>query len=383
MIGPVQERVPNPASHARPRVPASFRRVAAFLILLLGACLLAEIVIFDSGLYARFLDPDLSATGYVERIVAVEMRRPLSGRKEVLVVGNSRMAEGFSAKIANEYKPGNGYWFVNFGANGTGGRVWYYLVRDIDPQRNRYAAITLPIDDYDDPDDYEDVADRASEMPLLANRLRVSDVIPYTLSFTTWKSRREVLRGLLFEGLTYQRDFQLFVEHPVRRLQWVADLEAHGPRKRYAYTGMPGSLSGLQVDWVRGRVTFPPGMSEAQQSEYQSRLFSRPPQLGRNRAFEVRWLGALVDLYRGSHTKIIVFQAPRGPSPRPTPLARLPWTIVDELRKRPWVTIIDRKTFQDLERPELFADHVHLNATGRKLFSPRLADTVKQTLSGQ
>ncbi len=117
------------------------------------------------------------------------------------------MAEGFSAKLANQYKPQDGYQFVNFAVSGTGDRVWYYLVRAVDPQRNRYAAITIPIDDYDDPDDYEDVADRVSEMPFLINRLRLTDILPYTLSFTNWKSRLQVFRGLIFEGTVYQRDF--------------------------------------------------------------------------------------------------------------------------------------------------------------------------------
>jgi hypothetical protein len=366
----------NPSLQGAPA--ASLPKVAVFLAVLLGAYLLGEILIFHSGLYARFLEPDLSATGYLERILYSEVHRPSTGKKEVLVVGNSRMAEGFSAKIANQSPSSDGYWFVNFGVSGTGDRVWYYLVRDVDPHRDRYAAIAVPIDDYDDPDDYEDVADRVSEMPLLANRLRLTDIVPYTLSFTTWPSRIQVLRGALFEAVTYQRDFQQFMEHPTRRLQRVADFRAHGDEARYDYGGMDKSLAGLHVDWTTHTVTFPPGMPEDQRRDYTSLFFSQPPQLGRNRAFEVRWLGALVDLYHNSKTRIIIFQAPRSPAPRPVSLAHLPWTIVDELRKRPWVTVIDRQTFEDLEKPEYFADHVHLNATGRKLFSPRLAEAVKK-----
>lgn len=375
MIGTVQEH-----SLTRPRVAASFRNVAGFLGVLAAAYLACEILLFHSGFYARILEPDFSATGYLERILYSEVHRPPTDKKEVLVVGNSRIAEGFSAKIANEYKPDD-YWFVNFGVSGTGDRVWYYLVRDVDPHRNRYAAIAIPIDDYSDPDDYEDVADRASEMPLVANRLKVTDIIPYTMSFTSWKSRREVLRGALFEAITYQRDFLQFLEHPSRRLKKVADLRAHGAKMRYDYGGMDKSLAGMHVDWANERVTFPPGMPEDQQRDYTSRFFSRPPQLGRNRAFEVRWLGALVDLYRNSKTRIILFQAPRSPAPRPVPLAHLSWTIVDELRKRPWVRVIDGSAFEDLETPELFADHVHLNSTGRKQFSPRFAERVKAAFS--
>lgn len=355
----------------------SFRNIARFVSPLIAAYLLCEILIFHSGLYARFLHPDLSATGYLERVLSDEVHRPPTAKKEILVVGNSRIAEGFSAKVANEYRSQDGFWFANLGVSGSGDRVWYYLVRDVDPHRDRYAAIAIPIDDYDDPDDYEDVADRASEMPLLANRLTLADIVPYAMSFTTWKSRGEVLRGWFFLGLTYQRDFQLFFEHPTRRLRFVADMRAHGAQNRYDYLGINRSLAGMKVDWVNRRVT---GLPADLQRDYESRLFSRPPQLGRNYAFEARWLGALVDLYRNSKTRIVIFQAPRGPAPRPVPLARLKWTIVDELRKRPWVRVIDRHQFEDLERSELFADHVHLNSTGRKLFSPRLAEAIKNKL---
>jgi hypothetical protein len=360
------------------RQAASFRNVAAFLAVLLGGYLLCENLLFRSGFYGRFLEPDMSATGYLERILYSEKHRAPTGKKEVLVVGNSRMAEGFSAKLANQHSVNTGYWFSNFGVSGTGDRVWYYLVRDVDPHRDRYAAITIPIDDYDDPDDYEDVADRASEMPLLVNRLRVTDILPYTLSFTTWKSRLEVFRGLALPGTVYQRDFQQFMEHPSRRLERVDDFRAHGDAIRYNYGGMAKSLAGLQVDWAHQQITFPPDMPEEQRQNLTGIFFSQPPQHGRNRAFEVRWLGALVDLYRGSKTRIIIFQAPRSPAPRPTSLAHLPWTIVDELRKRPWVSVIDRKVFEDIEKPELFGDHVHLNTAGRKLFSPRLADAVSK-----
>ena len=359
---------------------ASAGSVGLFLLTLLAGYLTAEFLVFRSGFYSRYLEPELSAAGSLESAVNSEIQRVPSGKREILVVGNSRMAEGFSAKLANEQGRAASLFFSNFAVSGTGNRVWYYLVRDIDPQRNRYAAITIPIDDYSDPDDYEDVADRVSEMQFLVNRLRVSDILPYTMSFTRWKSRLEVLRGLTMQGTIYQRDFQDFAEHPTRRLKRVEDFRLRGDEALYDYGGMPSSLAGLKVDWVRRQIQFPAGMPEHQQRALTEIIFSQPPQKGMNRAFEVRWLGALVDLYRGSKTRIIVFQAPRSPAPRPASLAHLPWTIVDELRKRPWVTAIDGHQFEDLEKPELFGDHVHLNAAGRKLFTPRLAAAVQNSL---
>ncbi|HEY3838596.1 MAG TPA: hypothetical protein VGL72_18580 [Bryobacteraceae bacterium] len=358
---------------------ATFGNVATFLAVLIAGYLISDTLLFHSGFYGRFLEPDMSATGYLERILSSEIHRAPSGKHEILIIGNSRIAEGFSAKLANQHTTADNLWYVNFGVSGTGNRVWYYLVRDVDPHRNRYAAIAVPIDDYDDPDDYEDVADRVGEMPLLVNRLRLTDILPYTFSFHTWKARLEVFRGLAFPAIVYQRDFQQFLEHPSRRFKRIDDFRVHGPQQRYDYGGMAKSLAGLSVDWAHRTITFPPGMPERQRQELTGTFFSQPPQKGKNRAFEMRWLGTLVDLYRGSQTRIILFQAPRSPAPRPVPLGHLPWTAVDELCKRSWVSVVDRRAFEGLEKPELFADHVHLNADGRQLFSPRLADAVRKS----
>jgi hypothetical protein len=364
----------------RRRQAASFRNVAAFLAVLLAGYAAAEILLFRSGFYAGLLEPEFSATGSVERAVYDEIHRTPGGRKEILVVGNSRIAEGFSAKLANDSSSDEGYWFINLGIPATGDRIWYYVVRDVDPHRNRYAAITIMIDDYNDPDDYEDVADRVEELPLAINRIRLTDVLPYTLSFTTWKSRLKIFRGLMMQGTVYQRDFQEFMEHPSRRLARVKEFRALGSNYGYDYEGIDHSMAGLMVDWAHQTVTFPPDIPEDRQRDLRDFFFNEPPQNGRIRDLQVRWLRPLIDLYRGSNTRIFIFQTPRSPAPRPTSLAHLPWTTVDELRKRPRVTVIDRHAFEDLEKPELFADHIHLNAAGRKIFSPRLAETVKAAL---
>lgn len=373
-----KEPKPPMVRQSRPPVPVSFRGVVLFLATLLAGFAFCETVLFRSGFYARFVEPEVSMTGSLERTFYDETHRRLTDKKEVLVIGNSRMAEGFSEKVANEYKQ-DGFHFNNVGVPGSGDRIWYYLVRDVDPHRDRYAAIAIPIDDYDDPDDYEDVADRASELPLVINHLRLTDIAPYTLSFTTWKSRLQVFRGLTLEGVVYQRDFQDFLEHPGERLQRVQDFREHGLEYGYGYQGLPHSLAGLHVDWTNHRVTLPPDFAEKPEA-VADQLFRQPPQRGMIRAYEVRWLGALVDLYRDSKTRIVIFQVPRSPAPAPVARVHLPWTSIDELRKRSWVKVADRQTFEDMERPEWFADFAHLNAAGRTVFSPRLADLVKANL---
>ena len=361
----------------RPKVPATFRGVATFLAVLVCGYLIAEFLFFRSGFYTRYLEPE-SSTGSFEGTFRLEKNRAPTHKKEVLVVGSSRLAEGFSAKLSDRYKPEDGYRFFNCAVPSSGARTFYYQIRDLDPQRNRYAAIAIPIDDFNDLDDIEDVADRVSDIRLEINRLRVTDIVPYTLSFTRWKSRREILRGVLFKGTVYQLDLADFIEHPTERLARVKMFRENAGGWGYDYGGIERNLAGLNVDWTTRHATYPPGMPEDQRRFLENVFFEKHLQRGRNRDFEVRWLGLLVDRYRDSKTKIIIFQPPRGPFPRPSP--NLPWTAVDELRKRSWVTIIDSHKFESLEKPELFADHVHLNSEGRKIFTPMFVDAVKEVV---
>ena len=193
------------------------------------------------------------------------------------------------------------------------------MLRDLDPHRNRYAAIAIPIDDYQDLDDLDDVADRTPDLSLVINRLRFSDILPFTFSFTRWKTRRIVFRAALFKGFTYQRDLADFIEHPSERLARVRMFRKSGDGWAYDYGGIDHNLAGMTVDYATRRVTFPPGIPLDTRQFLEAAFFHQAEQRGRTRAFEVRWLGAIADQYRASKTRLIFFQAPRGPAPRPSP----------------------------------------------------------------
>jgi hypothetical protein len=367
-----QRRAPS-----RPPRPSTLSGVISLLALLVVGYLTADTILFRSGFYVRFLEPE-SFTGSFERTFKIEKDRAPSGKKEVLVVGSSRLAEGFFTKLANQYKPEDGYRFFNCSVPSSGSRTFFYMIRDLDPKRNRYAAIAVPIDDFEDPDDNENPADRAMEVRLVVNRLRLSDILPYTLSYPRWASRREVFRSALLKGTVYQSDIADFIEHPKERLERVRIFKENNGGWSYDYGGLERSLAGLSVDWANHHATFPASLNPDEQRFIEGVFFHTAPQKGNMRAFEVRWLGSLIKLYEGSKTKIILFQAPRGPVHRPAP--HLAWTSIDELRKYPSVLVIDGHRFEFLERPELFADHVHLNSEGRKQFTPLLVDAIKESL---
>src|SRR5450756_2222883 len=96
------------------------------------------------------------------------------------------------------------------------------MLRDLDPTRDRYRAIVLGVDDYDDEDSAYDIGDDLATLHYVAARLRFSDVIPFALSFENRTARWEAFRGSLLKGTVFQRDILAFLSHPSKRL---ADVE--------------------------------------------------------------------------------------------------------------------------------------------------------------
>ena len=94
--GPVRTTFPT-----EPTTSPRQLRVARTLFLGIAAFLCVDGALFHSGLYVSILAPS-SYAGRVWRITLPEKERLPSGLKEVLVLGDSRIAEGFSATLANE-----------------------------------------------------------------------------------------------------------------------------------------------------------------------------------------------------------------------------------------------------------------------------------------
>src|SRR5438034_11785795 len=68
-----------------------------------------------------------------------------SGLKEVLVVGDSRIAEGFSAAAADKLGSEAGFKFLSVAEAASSIDIWYYALREVDPAAHRYTAIVFPM----------------------------------------------------------------------------------------------------------------------------------------------------------------------------------------------------------------------------------------------
>ena len=368
--------VSAPASRT-PR--GSTLRVAATCLAALLAAFGVDALLFRTGIYASILEPD-STAGIFELTFRGELlRQAENGDNMVATVGDSRFA--YLPRQANLLTPKSGLVFRNAGAAGTDARAWYYMLRDLDPTARRYRAIVVGVDDYDDEDGYEDHDDDIRVLHYAILRLRLTDVIPLASSFTSWAHRWEVFRGGLFKGFVLQRDVRAFLSHPRKRFKDVAQYNEGWESWTYNYVEDPRSMAGLQIDWTAMKATFAAGADDVQRNTVRDVLM-RPvaPQTGRLASFRRRWLGRILDRYKGSRTKIIFLRLARGPVVRPENLVRKLSSSIREFASRPNVVLLDEHAFDSLERPELFKDALHLNRDGAALFAPMLVEEVGKVL---
>jgi hypothetical protein len=162
----------------------------------LAAFFAADGILFRTGWYTRYLEPDSSA-GTLESQLYWLRHTPPSGKPEVLVIGDSRIAEGFSSRVADAVTDRH-LQFWNFGMAGTTLRVWYYSLRAADPTRHRFAAIVMAIDNYSDADWFGLSEDRVTDQNFVVMQLGLSDCIDFASSMNKTTLRLHALFVLRF-----------------------------------------------------------------------------------------------------------------------------------------------------------------------------------------
>ena len=349
-------------------------------VITLLAFLCVDAAIFRSGWYNRYVEPD-STTGDTEYHLRWLRNTPRTAQPEVAVVGDSRIAEGFSAPRADT-ELANRLHFWNLGMPGATPRAWYYFLRDADHSRHRFAAIVLALDQYSDVDMNDYLRDRMADLNYSIGRLRLTDCWDFAMSMGTTENRRTALTGCVFKGLVFRRDLREFLVNRPDRLRRSRATAEHGLEWSDAYTGNTNNLHGLTADFERAEIHFPPGVDEGRMNSVRNTAFPYIyPDKGISTRYRKLWLGRILDLYRNSPTRIVFLQLPR--SPLPVPDRKVPPRFIQSVASRPRVSILPEDKFRDLEQPDLFADGLHLNTDGREIFSTRLADSVVNILGSR
>jgi len=343
------------------------------LITFLGYAVI-EGLVFHSGRYTRILNPD-SSTGAFERFLLVERQRAFTDKNQVLGIGNSRMA--LQPRSANELSGETGYTFASVAVPGASPRAWYYMLRDVDPHADRYAAVIIGLDNYNDDESLEDLSDRTYDLRFIAARLRLSDLLDLPRSFDEWPNRWETVRTILLRGSAYSTDFQDFLLHPRARLEAADAARRQSSVWFYDYVGPSTTMENVHFDFQARTVEVPPERA-AEKGLLEFTFFNPlPKDLGEQSRYMRRWLGKIEEHYQGSKTRLIFVRLPRGPVVRPD---LPPTNLQASVRQLHGATLIDEHMFDDMETPVLFQDHLHLNQPGLTEFSHRMAREIRRIL---
>lgn len=358
--GPVRTTFPT-----EPTTSPRQLHVGRNLFLGIAAFICVDGVIFHSGLYVSILAPS-SYAGRVVRITQAERERAPSGLKEVLVLGDSRIAEGFSPTLANELGSPAGLKFVGLAEPAASANTWYYMVREVDPTRRRYAAIVIPYGI-----GYEPNSADALRISMTAPLLRYGDCFHFASGFQRWSGRFRAFVACILRGSAYQDDVVDLLSHPVARIKSIQ--LADKMRSRSEYKGRDYDLVGTSYNATTGQVTFAPKLTEAQRLAFRKSLI-RPSQSDTEYSLKLQrdWIPRIMNRYSHSPTAIVLTPLPRGPFLELGGFSKgyesvLPTSVIQRTSFS-----LPGHTFEFLEKPEYYFDAFHLNAKGRQKFTETL-----------
>ncbi len=359
--GPVRTKFPlEPATSLHPL------HVARNLLIGLAAFICVDGVVFHTSLYTAILAPD-SYAGRMAAITRAERDRVSSGLKEVLVLGDSRMAEGFSPAVADKLSSLDGFKFVNLTEPASAVNIWDYMLREVDPTRRRYSAIVVPYGIGFEPNSADPL-----RVSMAAPLLRYGDCFNFASAFQRWSGRFRAFTACILRGSAFQSDVVNFLAHPIERIRSV-QREPKRLQARDIYKGRDYDIAGTSYDPKTGQVTFPPRLSEAQRDAIRGSLV-KPSQSETQDFLRMQRDGIqrILNRYSASSTEIVLTPVPRGP------FAGLPGASMTFHAAFPTITTqravfsLPEQTFDFLEKPEYYFDGYHLNSKGRQRFTETL-----------
>jgi hypothetical protein len=366
--GPVRTTFPT-----EPTTSPRQLHVRRNLLLGIAAFICVDAAIFHSGLYVSILAPS-SYAGRVERITLAEKKRAPSGLKEVLVLGDSRIAEGFSATLANELGSAAGLKFVGLAEPAASANTWYYMIREVDPTKRRYSAIIVPYGLGYEPNSADQL-----RISMTAPLLRYGDCFHFASGFQRWSGRFRAFFASLLRGSAYQDDVVDLLSHPVARIMNVR--HADKPHSGSEYKGRDYDLVGTSYDASTGQVTFAPKLTQAQRLAFRKSLI-QPSQSDTEYSLKLQrdWIPRIINRYSNSPTAIVLTPLPRGPFLELGGFSKgyesvLPTSVFEKTSFS-----LPGHTFEFLEKPEYYFDAFHLNAKGRQKFTETLVSELMERL---
>jgi len=359
--GPLRTTFPT-----EPTTSSRQLHVARNLFFGIAAFICVDGAIFHSGMYVSILAPN-SYAGRVAKITQIEKQRAPSGLKEVLVLGDSRIAEGFSATLANELGSPVGLKFVSLAEPAASANTWYYMVRAVDPIARRYFAIVIPYGIGYEPNSADPL-----RISMAAPLLQYGDCFYFAAGFQRWSGRFRAFIACILRGSAYQDDVVDLLAHPVARIKSIQQW-ARSMNSRTVYKGRDYDLVGTSYDAATGRVTFAPKLTESQRQAFRKSLI-QPSQSDTDYSLKLQrdWIPRIINFYSNSPTAIVLMPVPRGPFIELPGFSKGSDSVLTKSVIQRTSFSLPEHTFDFLEKPEYYFDAFHLNAKGRQRFTEAL-----------
>lgn len=357
-----------------------FRRLSPLLKLLFWVTALygiADALVIRTGFYFKYLEPE-SIAGSVLLNRTVVAQRLDSNRSNIIVVGDSQVGEGFSAKLANEIAIDTKLNFIGCGISGSTPRVWRYFLRQVDPQRKKFKAIILMANAISDEDIVEDFENYKLDLNYCLPLLTWSDWQTFPQSFPNPALCERARRSIAFPIAFAQNDLKALLMHPVQRIRKVALWQSGYPTWIYDYPARPESLPNLILEGSPAQPRDWQGVPDSLRPQLggyfaqAAATYPHPP-LASVSAYRKKWYGDIARDYLATGVPVYVFLMPRGPYHAQLKGSPVLAGTLAELAAKNSIRFLPPEPFGQLEVASNFFDQLHLNAIGRGKLTDLLA----------
>ena len=345
----------------------SIQRLLTLTVLLISTPFVLDQIVFR-GIYLSVLEPE-STAGMTLLMRSMQEKSYAPGMKNILVLGDSRIGEGFSAILANRTAHHQGFHFVGLGLPGTTPRAWYYILRDLDPQRNKYHAIYIMSNTFRDNELHEDIQNRSIDTAYIAPILNINDFFSYPKSFSDPKEAMKAAIAVAFPTASFKSDVVGFIKAPIQRIKKAALWRENYPSWIAAYPGhserLPSAGIPFTPDGVLNQLS---GSSRALLDEYfRNNRSDATPSERPMFSYRSTWYGSIAQEYAATAVTFGTFLIPRGPYHAVMNKSAEANGSLRLLEKKGLIKLIDTSVTLPLEEPQFFFDHLHMNAAGREL----------------
>lgn len=366
---------------------ASRLSIKQSLLLSVLLFLLIDLIVFRSGLYAKFLTMS-SMQGFAQHISHSVNVGKFNPENSILVVGDSRITEGFSHQEANLTAKKIGIEFFNAGIGGSTLRIWCYLLERWDPNQDRFKAIVITLPSYRNaPPADVGLNSRVLDADFLGPNIASKAYIDFLQHQEGFKNKLSITAPLLISASQYSKDFMDLILHPRNRIETYKWKKATGLNFSDAYKGNPDNMIGLSYDPQTNILKYPKNLNADQKKAIQNLVIKSNTTSGEllssSKEYSQFWLSRIIKRYSHSKTKIILLRMPATPVPEINQDAKFDVLVDDKYFKSENLYIVPENMFLSLEDPKYFWDPNHLNADGRAALSNQISDVLVKYISKQ